>query len=93
MPDEKKKSVAAKKKEKDTSTFRESTAKAIANLKAENKKLTSNAMANKNKTIAANRKKIKAKRRQYVSDKYTKIAGLQGLRGLQSLTSKKTRTA
>ena len=35
----------------------------------------------------------KAKRRQYVSDKYTKIAGLQGLRGLQSLTSKKTRTA
>ena len=93
MPDEKKKSAAAKKKEKDTSTFRESTSKAIAELKSKNKKLTADAMANKNKTIAANRKNKKDAKRKYVSDKYTKIAGLQGLRGLQSLTSKKTRTA
>ena len=85
MTDEEKKAAAAKKKENDTSTFRASTTKAIADLRLQNKKLTADAMANKNKTIAANRKNKKDAKRKYVSDKYTKITGLQGLQGLQGL--------
>ena len=76
------------KKDNETSTFRESTFRAIAELRSQNKKLTANAMANKNKTIAANRKNKKAKRKKYVSDKYTKIKGLQCLQGLQGLSPK-----
>lgn len=76
------------KKENDTSTFRESTFRAISELRSQNKKLTANAMANRKKTIAANRKNKKAKRRKYVSDKYTQISGLQGLQGLQGLSPK-----
>tara|TARA_R100000951_G_scaffold101389_1_gene92860 strand:+ start:300 stop:545 length:246 start_codon:yes stop_codon:yes gene_type:complete len=74
--------------EEKTSTFRNSTSKAIAELRLQNKKLTTEAMANKKKTIAANRKKKKDARKKYVSDKYTKIAGLQGLQGLQGLSPK-----
>ena len=85
---EEKKAAASKKKETDTSTFRESTFRAIAQLRSQNKKLTADAMSNKKKTIAANRKNKKAKRRKYVSDKYTKISGLQGLQGLQGLSPK-----
>ena len=88
MTDEEKKASSSKKKENDTSTFRESTFKAIAELRSQNKKLTADAMANKKKTIVANRQNKKAKRRKYVSDKYTKIKGLQGLQGLQDLSPK-----
>jgi hypothetical protein len=88
MTDEEKKAAAAKKKENDTSTFRESTTKAIADLRSQNKKLTADAIANKKKTKAANRKKKKDAKRKYVSDKYTKIKGLQGLQGLQGLSPK-----
>jgi hypothetical protein len=79
-------------KKQDESNFRNSTAKAISALRASNKKLTDESVANKKKTLAANRKKKKDAKRKYVSDKYTKIAGLQGLQGLQPLTTKKTRT-
>lgn len=88
MTNEEKKAAISKKKENDTSTFRASTTKAIADLRSQNKKLTANAMANKKKTIAANRKKKKDAKRKYVSDKYTKIKGLQGLQGLQGLSLK-----
>ena len=88
MTDEEKKASASKKKKNDTLAFRNSTTKAIADLKSKNKKLTSEAMANKNKTIAANRKKAKSARRKNVTDKYTKITGLQGLQGLQGLSPK-----
>ena len=89
MTDEEKKVAAAKKKENATSTFRNSTTKAISDLKAKNKKLTSEAMANKNKTIAANRKKARSAKRKKVTEKYTRISGLQGLQGLQGLSQKK----
>ena len=49
-------------------------------------------MANKNKTIAANRKKAKSARRKNVTDKYTKIVGLQGLQGLQGLSPKRKKS-
>ena len=77
-----------KKNDDETSNFRAKTNKAIAELRSQNKKLTADAMASKKKTIASNRKKKKDAKRKYVSDKYTRIAGLQGLQGLQGLSPK-----
>lgn len=88
MTDEEKKVAAANKKKSDTSNFRNSTSKAIARLKLSNQKLTANAIAKKKKTIASNKKRKKDLKRQYVSDKYTRIVGLQGLQGLQGLSPK-----
>ena len=88
MTDEEKKVVAAKKKENETSTFRQSTANAIADLKSQNKKLTSEAIANRKAKRAAVKKKRKETSRKRVSDKYTKIIGLQGIQGLQGISPK-----
>lgn len=76
-------------KRQDESNFRNRTAKAISELRASNKKLTDDAVANEKKTLAAKRKSKKDARRKYVSEKYTRITGLQGLQGLQPLTTKK----
>ena len=57
MTDEEKKAAAAKKKENETSTFRQSTANAIADLRSQNKKLTSEAIANRKEKRAAAKKK------------------------------------
>ena len=81
MTDEEKKVAATNKKKSDTSNFRNNTSKAIA-------KLTANAIARKKKTIASNTKRKKDLKRKYVSDKYTRIVGLQGLQGLQGLSPK-----
>jgi hypothetical protein len=91
MTDEEKKAAAAKKKENETSTFRQSTANAIADLRSQNKKLTSEAIANRKAKRAAAKKKRKDAKRKRVSDKYIKIAGLQGLQGLQGLTTTKNK--
>lgn len=80
-------------KKQDELNFRNATAKAIDELNKSNKKLTNESVANKKRTIASNRSNKKKIRRQAVTDKYTRIAGLQGLQGLQSLRKKKTRTA
>jgi hypothetical protein len=78
--------------EEKTSNFRKKTADAISDLKSQNKKLTSEAIANRKEKRAAAKKKRKDARRKRVSDKYTKIAGLQGLQGLQGLTTTKNKT-
>ena len=78
--------------EEKTSNFRKKTADAISDLKSQNKKLTSEAIANKKEKRAAAKKKRKDARRKRMSDKYTKIAGLQGLQGLQGLTKTKNKT-
>ena len=71
-----------KKKADETSNFRNATTKAIADLRLKNKRLNDNAIANK-------KKKARSAKQKAVSDKYTKIAGLQGLQGLQRLSPKK----
>ena len=78
--------------EEKTSNFRKKTADAISDLKSQNKKLTSEAIANRKEKRAAAKKKRKDARRKRMSDKYTKIAGLQGLQGLQGLTTTKNKT-
>ena len=78
--------------EEKTSNFRQSTANAIADLRSQNKKLTSEAIANRKEKRAAAKKKRKDAKKRRVSEKYTKIAGLQGLQGLQGLTTTKTKT-
>lgn len=75
------------KKDLATTNFRNSTIKAIAGLRLANKKLVSSDMEAKKKTIASNRKSKKEKRRQMVSDKYTKISGLSSLKKLQPIGS------
>jgi len=75
--------------EEKTSNFRKKTAEAISDLRSQNKKLTSEAIANKKKKRAAAKKKRKDAKRERVSEKYTKIAGLQGLQGLQGLATTK----
>ena len=77
--------------EEKTSNFRQSTANAIADLKSQNKKLTSEAIANRKEKRAAAKKKRKDAKRKKVSEKYTKIAGLQSLQGLQGLTTTKNK--
>ena len=73
--------------EEKTSNFRKKTAEAISDLRSQNKKLTSEAIANRKEKRAAAKKKRKDASRKRVSDKYTKIAGLQGLQGLQGLSA------
>ena len=75
--------------EEKTSNFRKKTAEAITELRSQNKKLTSEAIANRKEKRAAAKKKRKDASRKRVSDKYTKIAGLQGLQGLQGLATTK----
>lgn len=75
--------------EEKTSNFRKKTAEAISDLRSQNKKLTSEAIANRKEKRAAAKKKRKDASRKRVSDKYTKIAGLQGLQGLQGLATTK----
>lgn len=72
-----------------TSNFRKKTAEAITELRSQNKKLTSEAIANRKEKRAAAKKKRRDASRKRVSDKYTKIAGLQGLQGLQGLATTK----
>jgi hypothetical protein len=75
--------------EEKTSNFRKKTAEAISDLRSQNKKLTSEAIANRKEKRAAAKKKRRDASRKRVSDKYTKIAGLQGLQGLQGLATTK----
>tara|TARA_R100001463_G_scaffold28926_1_gene66087 strand:- start:937 stop:1182 length:246 start_codon:yes stop_codon:yes gene_type:complete len=75
--------------EEKTSNFRKKTAEAITELRSQNKKLTSEAIANRKEKRAAAKKKRRDASRKRVSDKYTKIAGLQGLQGLQGLATTK----